>query len=202
MESVDRFVAEPPPAVDSPSFRSALAEVKTLARQLDREQWELVRYWADGVGTPTPAGHWNEIAAELIIDHSLSERSAARTLALLNIALFDTGIACWKTKYTYWLARPSQMDPEIRPNINMPNFPSYTSGHASFSGAAAEVLSHLFPDQAKDLRKLAEEAAISRVYAGIHFPFDSEEGLEMGRWIGRLALNLDKQPGQLLPYLN
>jgi len=202
MESVDRFVAKPPPGLDSPSFRSALAEVKTLARRLDTEQWELVRYWADGVGTPTPPGHWNEIAADLIVTHGLSERSATRTLALLNIALFDAGIACWKTKYTYWLARPSQIDLDIRPNIGLPNFPSYTSGHASFSGAAAEVLSHLFPEQAKNVRKLAADAALSRVYAGIHFPFDSDEGLRMGRRIGLLAIELDQRPGELLPHLN
>ena len=202
IESADRFVAKPPPAVDSPSFRSALAEVKTLARQLDREQWKLVRFWADSVGTPTPTGHWNEIAAELIISHQLAERSAARTLALLNIALFDTGIACWKTKYTSWLARPSQIDPEIRPNIMLPNFPSYPSGHASFSGAAAEILSYLFPEQTKNVRKLAVDAALSRVYAGIHFPFDSDEGLHMGRRIGLRVIELDQRRGELLPHLN
>jgi membrane-associated phospholipid phosphatase len=201
MESVDRFVAKPPPTIESPSFRLALAEVKTLARQLDTEQWELVLHWADGAGTPTPPGHWNEIAAELIVNHGLSERSAARTFALLNIALFDAGIACWMTKYTYWLARPNQMDPEIKPNIAVPNFPSYTSGHATFSAAAAEVLSHLFPGQAKGVWELAEEAAMSRVYAGIHFEFDSDEGVEIGHRIGLLAAELGKQPGELLPHL-
>jgi PAP2 superfamily len=201
MESVDRFIAKPPPAVESLSFHSALAQVKFLASHLDREQRELVQYWADGVGTPTPSGHWNEIAAELIANYRLSERSAARTFALLNIALFDTGIACWKTKYIYWLARPSQMDSGIKPNISLPNFPSYTSGHASFSGAAAEILSHAFPYQRERIRKLAKDAAISRVYAGIHFPFDSDEGLATGRRIGRLVAKLDRYPGELLPHL-
>jgi membrane-associated phospholipid phosphatase len=201
MESVDRFVAKAPPAAGSLSFRLALARVKFLAGRLDREQWQLVQYWADGVGTPTPPGHWNEIAAELIAHYRFSERSAARTLALLNIALFDAGIACWRAKYTYWLARPSQMDPSIRPNISVPNFPSYTSGHASFSGAAAEILSHVFPGERARIRKLAEEAAISRVYARVHFPFDSDEGLAIGRRIGRLAVKLERYPGELLPHL-
>jgi membrane-associated phospholipid phosphatase len=201
MDSVDHFVAEPPPPVESPGFRSALTAVKVLASQLSGHQWKLVRHWADGVGTSTPAGHWNEIAAALILDHGLSERSAARTFALLNIALFDAGIACWKTKYTYWLARPNQLDAAIMPSIAVPNFPSYTSGHASFSGAAAEVLSYLFPDEAKRIRESAEEAAVSRVYAGIHFPFDSAKGLEIGHRIGRLAAELNEHPGELLPHL-
>jgi membrane-associated phospholipid phosphatase len=201
MESADRFVAAAPPAVGSLSFRSALAQVRFLSGHLDREQWRIVQHWADGVRTPTAPGHWNEIATELIAHYSLSEQSAAKTLALLNIALFDTGIACWRTKYTYWLARPSQMDLGIKPNISLPNFPSYPSGHASFSGAAAEILSQAFPDQGDRIRRLAEQAAISRVYAGLHFPFDSDEGLKMGRRIGRLAAKLERYPGELLPHL-
>jgi hypothetical protein len=201
MDSVDHFVPEPPPALESASFRSALAEVKTLSSGLDKEQGELVHFWADGVGTATPAGHWNAIAADLVLLHNLSEESAARTFALLNIALFDAGIACWKAKFVYWLARPNQMDPEIKPYIAVPNFPSYTSGHATFSGAAAEVLASLFPDQAERLQGLAEDAAISRVYGGIHYPFDSDKGLEVGRRIGRLAAALNDQPGELLPHL-
>ena len=201
MDSVDDFVAEPPPAVESASFRSALAEVSSLSDRLDSQQLELVHFWADGPGTATPAGHWNELAAELILAHGLSEQSAARTFALLNLALFDAGIACWKAKYTYWLARPNQMDADIKPAIAVPHFPSYTSGHASFSGAAGEVLSYLFPDEAERIRALAEEAAISRVHAGIHFPFDSEKGLEVGRRVGRLAAELNEHPGELLPHL-
>jgi PAP2 superfamily len=201
MESVDSFMPEPPPALESASFRSALAEVKAMSSALDEEHGELVHFWADGIGTPTPAGHWNAIAAELIETHRVSEQAAARTFALLNIALFDAGIACWKAKFFYWLARPNQIDPEIKPYITMPNFPSYTSGHATFSGAAAEVLASLYPDQAERLQALAEDAAISRVYGGIHYSFDSEKGLEIGRRIGRLAVALNDQPGALLPRL-
>jgi membrane-associated phospholipid phosphatase len=201
IDPVDAFVPEPPPALESAGFRAALAEVKSLSSGLDQKRGELVRFWADGPGTPTPAGHWNAIAAELVVRHNLSEQAAARTFALLNVALFDAGIACWKAKFAYWLARPNQLDPEIKPYIAVPNFPSYTSGHATFSGAAAEVLASLFPDEAESLRALAEEAAISRVYGGIHYPFDSETGLQMGRRIGRLAAALNPQPGELLPHL-
>lgn len=74
-------------------------------------------------------------------------------------------------------------------------FPAYTSGHSTFSGAAAEVLAYLFPDQADTLRALAEEAAISRLYGGIHYRFDSEAGLEGGRSVGALAVARGRTDG-------
>jgi membrane-associated phospholipid phosphatase len=69
----------------------------------------------------------------------------------------------------------------------MPPFPSYPSGHATFSAAASEVLASFFPQDAARLRYLAEEASLSRVYAGIHYRFDSEAGLQSGRQLAALA---------------
>ncbi|HEY0154431.1 MAG TPA: vanadium-dependent haloperoxidase [Longimicrobium sp.] len=109
-------------------------------------------------------------------------------LALLNIAMMDASIACWEAKYTYWLLRPSQADTSIRTVISVPNFPSYPSGHAAFSGAASEVLARLFPDDSARVRALADEAAQSRVFAGLHYPFDSTAGLIQGREIAQLVL--------------
>jgi membrane-associated phospholipid phosphatase len=110
------------------------------------------------------------------------------TFALLNTAVMDAGISCWDAKYHYWLIRPPQADPAITTPVGLPNFPSYVSGHATFSGAASEVLSAIFPARRSRLRAMAEEAALSRLYAGIHYRFDNDVGLRMGRSIGALAL--------------
>jgi PAP2 superfamily len=114
----------------------------------------------------------------------MSEVRAARVFALLNMALHDAAVGCWETKYFYFNPRPSHMDPDLKSIIGLPNFPSYTSGHSTFSGAASEVLSYLFPGAAAEFERLKEEASISRVYGGIHYRTDLEMGKAHGRRIG------------------
>ncbi|HWZ87566.1 MAG TPA: phosphatase PAP2 family protein [Polyangiaceae bacterium] len=195
MSSNSQFRAPPPPAAGSPAFQSALAEVRKISDSRTPEQARLAALWADGAGSYSPAGHWNKIAADLIEDHGFDEARAARVLALLNMAMMDASIACWDTKYHYGVIRPSQADSQITTPVGLPNFPSYVSGHAAFSGAAAAVLGRLFPAQSAWLSAKAEEAATSRIYGGIHYRFDSEAGLAQGRAIAQLAIERAKSDG-------
>jgi PAP2 superfamily len=187
------------PSLDSKSLGLALDEVRRASSNTTAHERELVRAWADGAGTSTPPGHWNAIAAGLIAERRLSELAAAQTLSLLNIALMDAGIACWRTKYTYWIARPNQLDPNIKPLIPVPNFPSFTSGHSAFSSAAAKALGYIFPERKVLLRKMAEQAALSRLYGGIHFGFDVKEGLLQGERIANAAIDRYRYLSPLLP---
>jgi hypothetical protein len=82
----------------------------------------------------------------------------------------------------------SLVDPAWSPLIATPPFPSYVSGHSTTSGAAATVLSRFFPREARELARLAAEAAVSRLYGGIHVSSDNEQGLRLGRRIGAAAL--------------
>jgi len=111
------------------------------------------------------------------------------------MAAMDAGICCWDAKYVFWLLRPTQADPGITLPIGLPNFPSYTSGHSTFSGAAADVLGYIFPDQKDLFGSMAMEAAISRVYGGIHYRFDSEVGLQGGRSIAQIAIQRGQTDG-------
>jgi hypothetical protein len=187
------------PSLDAKSLGLALDEVRRASSDATAHERELVRAWADGAGTSTPPGHWNAIAAGLIAERRLSELAAAQTLSLLNIALMDAGIACWRTKYTYWLARPNQLDPNIKPLIAAPNFPSFTSGHSAFSSAAAKALGHIFREEKVLLREMAEQAARSRLYGGIHFGFDVKEGLLQGERIANAAIDRYWYLSPLLP---
>jgi membrane-associated phospholipid phosphatase len=117
--------------------------VYNFVKNASREQIGIIHFWADGAGTYTPAGHWNAIAADDFITKDFSEIRWARNMALLNMSLMDAAIVCWNTKFYYFNPRPSQMNPTIKTLTGVPNFPSYISGHSTFSGAAAEVLSHL-----------------------------------------------------------
>ena len=142
----------------------------------------------------TPPGHWNQIAINLIRRHRLSESAAARVLAGLNTAQADAFIACWDAKYTYWSERPvtairREFDPNFLSYIATPPFPSYVSGHSTTSAAAAESLSAFFPRARMRLRAWAEEAAVSRLYGGIHFRSDNEVGLALGKKVGRAAVS-------------
>jgi hypothetical protein len=209
-----------PPPLDSAAYAAAFREVKLLggkdstARTPDQTQ--IAYFWADGDGTVTPPGHWNLIAQMVARQRGTTLPENARLFALLNISLADAGILCWVIKFTYDLWRPVTAiteaapaddpalagDPRWRPLLETPPFPSYTSGHSTFSGAAAAVLADVFgtdgvaftatsegtPGVMRSYRSFteaAEEAGQSRIYGGIHWQFDNVDGLALGRHLGR-----------------
>jgi hypothetical protein len=178
----------PPPAFNSQEFRDALTEVRQISATRTPAQMEIARLWADGAGTYTPPGHWNEIASDLILENEMSDLQAARTLALMNVAMSDAFIGCWDSKFFYWVIRPWQADPTITTPIGQPPHPSYPSGHACTSSAGAAVLAALFPSEGAELHRMAVEACDSRVYGGIHYRFDAEAGMEIGNSAAQRAL--------------
>lgn len=178
----------PPLATKSDEFKAQLAEVKSYTDNPTRENIAIVHYWADGAGTHTPPGHWNQIAEQYIVTAKQSEVRTARNYALLNTAMMDAAISCWYTKSYYYYPRPSQMDNSIKTLTGLPNFPSYTSGHSTFSAAAATVLSYLFPEGATSFQAQADEASNSRLYGGIHYKMDCEGGLKIGKAVGDKAV--------------
>jgi membrane-associated phospholipid phosphatase len=192
--SGSKFLPAPPPAFGTNAYAREVAEVYGVSRSLTDEQKRIADFWADGPGTVTPPGHWNQIALELIRGQRLSARAAARVLATLNTAQADAFIACWNAKFTYWSERPvtairRELDPGWNSYITTPPFPSYVSGHSSTSGAASRVLAAYFRDAAPQLRAWAEEAAVSRLYGGIHFRSDNEAGLVLGRKVAKAAIS-------------
>ena len=194
MTSNAQFRAPEHPPIESLAFTEALDELRQQSRTRTPEQLRIATYWADGAGTSTPPGHWNQIAMEAIAQspQKIDSLQAAKILALMNMAMMDAGIAVWETKYHYWLERPVMADAQIDMVVNLPNFPAYTSGHSGFSGAASEVLAYFLPAQADSFRAMAEEASISRVYGGIHYRFDCTEGLVQGRKVAALAIAADQ----------
>lgn len=183
----------PPPGPGDPEYESDVQRVYDVSRGLTAEQRAIALFWADGAGTETPPGHWNRIAIDLMHGKRLPATAAARTFALLNTAQADAFIAAWDAKFVYWSERPVQairrtIDPTWSPLIPTPPFPGYVSGHSTTSGAASVVLGALFPADADDLAEMAGEAAISRLYGGIHCPIDNDAGMVLGRRVGRAAL--------------
>jgi hypothetical protein len=196
-------------------FYAAALEVRDVGLNLTAAQKTIADYWADGPGaTGTPPGHWIAIVAQTTRNKRLSLMEAAEAFARVGIAVHDAFVVCWNAKYTYNLQRPVTfirfyIDPTWLPYIPTPPFPSYMSGHSTQSGAAASVLTDQFgaiaftdtthadhnlvpPQHSRSFSSLEEaatEAALSRLYGGIHYAFDNNDGLASGKCIGGLIRN-------------
>lgn len=193
-------------------FYAEAKEVYTAVQELTPEQEEIALFWADDPGiTFTPPGHSISIATIVLRQEKADLGTAAETYARVGMAVADAFIGCWQAKYTYNLIRPiTYIQANIDPNWNTPNitdpvitppFPEYTSGHSVQSGAAAAVLTALFGDNYQftddthvnrglsarsfdSFEAAAEEAAISRLYGGIHYRPAIELGVVQGNCIG------------------
>lgn len=192
------------------TFFSQALEVYTVTKTLNPEQEIIAHYWSDdpGIGG-TPPGHSINIATQILTKENASLALAAETYCKVSIAIADAFISCWKSKYEFNLLRPityirDVIDPTWTPILTTPAFPEYSSGHSVQSSATAQVLSDLFGyrysfiDRSHEMRNdingtprtfasffdYAEEAAISRLYGGIHFRDGIYFGLKQGRIIG------------------
>lgn len=199
---------------DSPgsAFHVEAVEVYDAVNEVTPEQEAVAHFWSDDPGaTATPPGHSISVATQVLRREGASLAAAAEVYAKVGIAVCDAFVACWHQKYVYNLIRPvtylQRLDPGWRPLLVTPPFPEYPSGHSVQSGAAFEVLGDLFgegyafvdhthddrgfaPRSFRSFLEAAEEAAISRLYGGIHFRAAIERGLLQGRCIGRAVSGL------------
>jgi len=185
----------PPPLESDPLFQADINEMRELTKNRTREQVRISVYWEAGSGTQGPPGLWMKMAEDRARSSGMSAIRSARIIAYTACALHDAAVACWYTKYKYLSARPCTIDTDIPMSAGLPNFPGYTSGHSSFSGAAAEILSHFFPASEGEFRSMAKEAADSRVYSRIHVRTDCEVGLTQGYNVGKASVERAKLDG-------
>lgn len=222
MKSAQQFSPRNPPTLSSARYTTAFQEVKVLgdinSATRTADQTNIAKFWANGAGTATPPGHLNILASVVSQQRGVSLTENARLFAMLNVALADAAIMAWDSKYATEFWRPitairaadsdgnaaTTQDASWTPLLTTPPFPSYVSGHASFSGAAAAALKSFFgSDQVTftltsevpsvpartftSFSQAAQESADSRIYGGIHWRFDNEDGLAAGRKIGELV---------------
>ena len=190
LTSQDQLRPPPPPAFGSPAYNAALEEVYQISVNRTQEQIDIANYWNVNQ-SPRSQTAFMGIARELIVSHHRSDREAARIMFLMSAAAFDALIGCFDAKYYYWFVRPPQADTRIVTVFPTPQHPSYPSAHSCFSGAYSGVLAAAFPSERARVAAVAQEASLSRLYAGIHYRFDFETGLELGRRAAALALAAD-----------
>ena len=190
LTSQDQLRPPPPPAFGSDAFNAALAEVYQISVNRTQEQIDIANYWNVNQ-SPRSQTAFMGIARELIVSHHRTDAWAARIMFLMSAAAFDALIGCFDAKYHYWFIRPPQADTRIVTVFPTPQHPSYPSAHSCFSGAYSAVLTAAFPDERARLAAVAQEASLSRLYAGIHYRFDFETGLALGRRAAALTLAAD-----------
>jgi len=227
MTSQSQFRAPPPETLGSKEYAEELAFVASHGARDDADRTEYqtlsTPFWSDDLGTATPPGHWNVIAQDIARRRNLSVPECARLFALLNLAEADAGISCWETKYYYNFWRPEtalreldpklnpkvELRPEFIPNMASPPFPSYTSGHSTFSAAGARMIALVIgtddvdfsvtsdglPGAVHTFTKLSDaqrEVGMSRVWGGIHTMSDNLEaqkvGVKIADWVYANAL--------------
>jgi membrane-associated phospholipid phosphatase len=188
LTSGDQLRPEAPP--DDAGAGADLAEVQAMMAERDAAALAHVAYWDAG----SPGYRWNEIAMHQAVMAG-TRLEAYRLMALLNAAIYDASIATWDAKYAYNRARPAAMDEGLDTAIPTPHSPSYPDEHAATAGAAAVVLAYLYPDDAERFQSLAEEAAASRVQAGVAYPSDTAAGLALGEAVGKLFVEYAQADG-------
>jgi membrane-associated phospholipid phosphatase len=219
LPDIEPFVPEPPPRMDSAEYAASWSEVRGLGGKTGfvrtAEQSQIAVFWSDFNYTAMPPGHWHLIAGSICEARGTSLPDSARLFALISLAQADAAIVCWEAKFRYNLWRPvtaiqranedgnpaTEADPSWDSLLAAPPFPSYTSGHSTFSKASANVLARFFGTDAIEfdatsdslpgvtrhfhsLAACADEVGMSRIYGGIHFSFDNVAGKRCGAAIG------------------
>lgn len=190
-------------------YRQAI-QVYNQVKSNTPDQVEIAKFWADDpFATCTPTGHTFNILTQLLEETNATLEKAVVGYAMLGIGEIDAFIACWKAKYDYSLIRPvsyiqKYIDPNFKTVIGTPAFPAYTSGHATEIGVGERIFVKLFtngngnyaftdrsqiqhgfqPRKFTNFSEMAKECANSRLYGGIHYEMDNQNGLLMGRGIG------------------
>jgi hypothetical protein len=173
---------QPPPPLDckSDEYKKQVLDIIEASKNRTSKQLQDIHFWGD---YPPPA-IWNSILNANATSYGLNVTESARAFAYLNIGMYDAGVSTWYTKFKYWTERPFQAVPGLVTEIPTPNFPGYTSGHSTFSGAASIILSKIFPQEKEFYESCADDANLSRFSGGIHLMQDCEEGLKVGKMIG------------------
>lgn len=209
----------PSPYDENPqsNFYKLAKEVYTTVKNITPEQLVIAKYWSDDAGIlgGTPPAHSISITTQILQKENAGLGMAAETYVKVGIGISDAFVSCWHYKYQFNHLRPityirNLIDPQFLPPLSTPPFPEYTSGHSVQTGATARILSDIFgynyafsdnthikrtdiegkPRKFKSFFAMANEAAMSRLYGGIHYREAIENGMTQGIRIGEMVSRL------------
>jgi len=215
LDSGSEFRPAAPPLLTSDESMEALDEVQTVGSATSStrtaDQTETAKFW-----NPPIQNFWNDIADTEALAHHSDLPSTARLFAALDLSLADSAIAFYDAKYTYQLWRPvtairAMTDPSWVPLAGAtPADPSYPGAHSTISAAAARVLASFYRDRVSfslaspalpgvtrsfsSFSGAAEEAGLSRIFAGVHTRIDHVAGSGLGRDVAGFVLQNALRP--------
>ena len=192
LKSGSELRLRPPP--DAQATASEMQELRALAGRRDAAALERIYYW----DFSSPAYRWNEMLTDTAAPQNFGAGGGLgiRAFAMLNVAIHDALIAAWDSKYAHNRRRPGEADRKFASALPPPQSPSYPCEYSVAAGAGSAVLAHLFPTEAKGFAAAAEEAAQSRVMAGVVYPSDARAGLDLGKAVAARVIEYLKMDGK------
>lgn len=163
-----------------------LSIVEQTLSSVTPQQIRIAQYW----GTVEATQNMTPMIFNLAKKYRLGSPHIARALGYFHAAVNDAFVMSWYFKYLWDVARPNQYGKNLSPVLTTPRFPSYPSAHATVAGCAQSILTNFFPLEAVEIKNTMEECSLSRLYAGVHFKVDNDEGLRLGRQIGEIVVKL------------
>ena len=214
LRAASQFRTAPPPALTSTTYSSAYDEVRSLGSATSTtrtaDETQIAQFWNPPIWIA-----WNQIAETAALAHHDTLMQNARLFAQLDLTFADSTIAFYDAKYAYDFWRPvtavrATDDPAWTPLVNTAQDPSYPGAHAVISAAGAAVLTSAFGDaftftaasaalpgverSFPSFSAAANEATLSRIYAGQHFRTDEEAGQKLGAQVGGYVLGTILRP--------
>jgi PAP2 superfamily len=173
------------------NWEGELLIVEQALKALTTQHLQLAQFW----GTREITARISDITFDLASKNRLGSPDIARVLGFLHSAMNDAFVITWFFKYFWDVARPNQYERNLPQVLSTPLFPSYPSAHATVAGCAEVLLRYFFPRDASIIKRIIEESAQSRLYAGVHFKVDNDEGLRLGRQIGQIVEEVCRAQG-------
>lgn len=181
LESSGQF-RSPALPTDEVFWQNQVTQVKQALKNVDKEKREAIHFWAEKADLV-------EIADNYMQKQNIELGLRLKIRSLLLNTLMDAQAAVFDSKYTYWIKRPFMLDPSIHSLIPTPSHPSYPAAHSSASKAAFVILTAFFPENRNEWERLCNQCSESRIWAGVHFPIDLEEGFKLGEKVGQKAIS-------------
>ena len=182
--NVDDYLANPPHVCDSDKDLAQVDEVYNVSTSRTAADADKGRYYGEDIGFIL-----NDLVGSIVLENDSSVQDTAFAFAYVNAGMYDSGIAIWNSKYTYWTERPEKRITDLEQVIQSPNFPAYPSGHAGIAATAAVILSEIYPDSEEYLMNLSNEISKSRLDVGVHYRQDNDEGDRLGAIIGEMVID-------------